>query len=97
MEAMTMYEQDLFNEPTWVPPVRITRPFLKETIISIDVETRDPKINSLMDQGGLRAMTVTLIGIASSSKWTGYFTNWGLMKAVVISKKSGGNMVTRST
>ena len=34
MEAMTMYEQDLFNEPTWVPPIELPD-LSKETIIAI--------------------------------------------------------------
>jgi len=70
MEARTMYEQDLFNEPTWVPPVELPD-LSQETIIAIDVETRDPR---LISHGpGWTRNDGNLIGIAvSSSKWTGY-------------------------
>ena len=65
-----MYEQDLFNEPTWVPPVELPD-LSQETIIAIDVETRDPR---LISHGpGWTRNDGNLIGIAvSSSKWTGY-------------------------
>ena len=46
MEAKIMYEQDLFNEPTWVPPIELPD-LSKETIIAIDVETCDPNLLTL--------------------------------------------------
>ena len=76
-----MYEQDLFNEPTWVPPLELPD-LSKETIIAIDVETRDPRL--LSHGPGWSRNDGNLIGIAvSSSTWTGYLP---------IAHEGGGNL-----
>ena len=81
MEAMTMYEQDLFNEPTWVPPIELPD-LSKETIIAIDVETCDPNLLTLGP--GWSRNDGRLIGIAvASSKWYGYLP---------FGHEGGGNM-----
>ena len=78
---MTMYEQDLFNEPTWIPPLELPD-LSKETIIAIDVETRDPRL--LSHGPGWSRNDGNLIGIAvSSSTWTGYLP---------IAHEGGGNL-----
>jgi DNA polymerase I-like protein with 3'-5' exonuclease and polymerase domains len=65
-----MYEQDLFNEPTWVPPVELPD-LSQEKIIAIDVETRDPRL--LSHGPGWTRKDGNLIGIAvASSRWYGY-------------------------
>ena len=81
MEAMTMYEQDLFNEPTWVPPIELPD-LSNETIIAIDVETCDPNLLTLGP--GWARNDGRLIGIAvASSKWYGYLP---------FGHEGGGNM-----
>ena len=81
MEAMTMYEQDLFNEPTWVPTIELPD-LSKETIIAIDVETCDPNLLTLGP--GWSRNDGRLIGIAvASSKWYGYLP---------FGHEGGGNM-----
>ena len=81
MEARTMYEQDLFNEPTWVPPIELPD-LSKETIIAIDVETCDPNLLTLGP--GWSRNDGRLIGIAvASSKWYGYLP---------FGHEGGGNM-----
>ena len=65
-----MYEQDLFNEPTWVPPIELPD-LSKEKLIAIDVETRDPRL--LTHGPGWTRNDGYLIGIAvACSKWYGY-------------------------
>ena len=81
MEAKIMYEQDLFNEPTWVPPIELPD-LSKETIIAIDVETCDPNLLTLGP--GWSRNDGRLIGIAvASSKWYGYLP---------FGHEGGGNM-----
>ena len=82
MGMMTMmYEQDLFNEPTWVPPIELPD-LSKETIIAIDVETRDPNLLTLGP--GWARNDGRLIGIAvASSNWKGYLP---------FAHEGGGNM-----
>ena len=81
MEAMTMYEQDLFNEPTWIPPIELPD-LSNETIIAIDVETCDPNLLTLGP--GWARNDGRLIGIAvASSKWYGYLP---------FGHEGGGNM-----
>tara|TARA_R100000900_G_scaffold98041_1_gene75901 strand:+ start:223 stop:2151 length:1929 start_codon:yes stop_codon:yes gene_type:complete len=76
-----MYEQDLFNEPTWVPPIELPD-LSKETIIAIDVETCDPNLLTLGP--GWSRNDGRLIGIAvASSKWYGYLP---------FGHEGGGNM-----
>ena len=65
-----MYEQDLFNEPTWIPPIELPD-LSKEKLIAIDVETRDPRL--LTHGPGWTRKDGYLIGIAvACSKWYGY-------------------------
>ena len=65
-----MYEQDLFNEPTWIPPIELPD-LSKEKLIAIDVETRDPRL--LTHGPGWTRNDGYLIGIAvACSKWYGY-------------------------
>ena len=81
MDAMTMYEQDLFKEPTWVPTIELPD-LSKETIIAIDVETCDPNLLTLGP--GWSRNDGRLIGIAvASSKWYGYLP---------FGHEGGGNM-----
>ena len=76
-----MYEQDLFNEPTWVPPIELPD-LSKEKIIAIDVETYDPNLLTLGP--GWARNDGRLIGIAvASSKWHGYLP---------FGHEGGGNM-----
>ena len=76
-----MYEQDLFNEPTWVPPIELPD-LSNETIIAIDVETCDPNLLTLGP--GWARNDGRLIGIAvASSKWYGYLP---------FGHEGGGNM-----
>ena len=78
---MTMYEQDLFNEPTWTPP-SILPDLSQEKIIAIDVETSDPNLLTLGP--GWARNDGRLIGIAvASSNWKAYLP---------FGHEGGGNM-----
>ena len=76
-----MYEQDLFDEKTWVPPSNLPD-LSKEKIISIDTETYDPNLITLGP--GWARNDGRLIGIAvATSNWKAYLP---------IAHEGGGNL-----
>jgi len=76
-----MYEQDLFDEKTWVPPSNLPD-LSKEKIISIDTETYDPNLLTLGP--GWARNDGRLIGIAvATSNWKAYLP---------IAHEGGGNL-----